>query len=147
MKRILVLLDKSIYQDIKPLIVKFGEVLLSNDYYIESLMFDEKDVNLYKNFIDKDIVIIFTSNHSFENLFLFNRDFLINIPKFIVIQCGSSAISLDYKANRLLFKKIINKYKINEYEEFVLGNINNVDSLNPTYFNAIETIGKIINEG
>ena len=28
-----------------------------------------------------------------------------------------------------------------------LGNINNVDSLKPTYFDAIETIGKIINEG
>lgn len=147
MKRILVLLDKSIYQDIKPLIIKFGEVLLSNDYYIESLMFDEKDVNLYKNFIGKDIVVIFTSNRSFENLFLFNRDFFIKIPKFIVIQCGSSTISLDYKANRLLFKKIIHKYKINEYEEFVLGNINSVDSLKPTYFDAIETIGKIINEG
>ena len=85
MKRILVLLDKSIYQDIKPLIIKFGDILLSNDYYIESLKFDEKDVDLYKNFIDKDSVVIFTSNRSFENLFLFNRDFLIKIPKFIVI--------------------------------------------------------------
>ena len=43
MKRILVLLDKSIYQNIKPLIIKFGDILLSNDYYIESLKFDEKD--------------------------------------------------------------------------------------------------------
>lgn len=147
MKNILVLIDKSIYDTIKPLIDTFKKYLLENNYYIEGLFYDDKDLNIYKHFLNKDVVVIFTNNKtSFSNLFKFDKNELINHPKFILIQIGESSISLDYKMNRLLFKNICFKYSLNNTEDIVFGNIKNKDSITQEYLDKIVEVGKLFNE-